>query len=90
MPQPQEEVALGFLMAKWGAHERVGVIQLRTAQQVEAAWVHQNTGARLLDHQIIRGGWRLIEVELVLKAATAPCEHGHPQCGGRGLASQYL
>jgi hypothetical protein len=72
------------------AHERVRIVQLRAAQEVEAASIHQNPGARLLDHEVVRGRRRLVEVEFVLESAAAACQNGHPQGGRPWLAVQDL
>ena len=72
------------------SHQRIRIIELCPPQQVKAARVHQNPGTRLLDHQIVGSGRRLIQVKLILKAAASPREYGHPQGGRSRLAAQYL
>jgi dGTPase len=71
-----------------GAHQGIRVIELGSAQQVEAAGIDQNPGTRLLDDEIIRRRRCLIKVELILKAAATAGKHSHPQGGLRGLAAQ--
>jgi dGTPase len=71
-------------------HQRIGVIELRAAQKVEAAGIDEDPRARRLDQQIVRRGRSLVEVELVLKAAAATREHGDAQGGRCRLALQNL
>ena len=72
------------------AHQRIGVIELRPSEQIKATGINQNPGASLLDHEIVRCGWRFVQIKLVLKTTTTAGEDGHSQSGRDGLAAQDL
>ena len=71
-------------------HERIRIVKLCAAQQIEAARIDKDPGASLLDHEVIGRCGRLIEIELVLEAAAAAREDRDPQGGRGGLAAQNL
>ncbi len=52
-----------------GAHQRIRVVELRAAEQIETARIDQHAGAVLFDHQIIFRGRCFVEVKLILEAA---------------------
>ncbi len=60
------------------AHQRVGEIQLRPCQQVEARRVDEDLGVRLLDYQVIRLNV-LVQLESVLKSTAPSGKDGHAQ-----------
>ena len=68
---------IGVLDGEMSAHQRIRVIELRPAQQIETAGVHQDPGARCFDHEVVGSRRRLIQVELILKAAASARENGH-------------
>ena len=70
-----------------GAHQAVLEVQLRSREEIEAHRVHQHFRAALLDDEVIRV-LRLREIEFILQAGAAACQHLHPKRLRAGLAGQ--
>lgn len=66
------------------AHQLVGVVELRSAEQIHTDRVDQDAGGALLDNQILGVG-RFGEFEFVLEAAASAGEDGDAKRRGPGL-----
>ena len=66
------------------AHQLVGIIQLRSGQQIQADGVDHDSGGSALDDQVI-GLDLWIELKAILETTAPPGQHGNAKGGFGGL-----